>query len=232
MDLDWLVMEVKFQAKNIISKKLRKICKWRVLDVVRTVYKHELKHVQKFQVMRNHLKVVLTEKEKEVYASSEMIESFWHFMRSEAGFDLYFANPGEMPMHAEYCFLKLLKLLQMQEVPNLDYFKVLLVHVDFEKLIPLLNKNVSYFERLLQKTTFDSYFNRTLVTVLFMFLGSRFNKDFHQLLFLEFSNQKIQASLDLETYKDHKELFAPTYAIYKDRIETEEFTFLRRFLDL
>lgn len=43
-DLEYLIYEIKFQSKSIINKKLRKLCKWRIFNVIRTVYQNELKN--------------------------------------------------------------------------------------------------------------------------------------------------------------------------------------------
>lgn len=38
-----LIFEVKFEAQSIISRKLRRICKSRILNIIREVYKDQLK---------------------------------------------------------------------------------------------------------------------------------------------------------------------------------------------
>ncbi|CAD8082854.1 unnamed protein product [Paramecium sonneborni] len=226
-----LIFDIRYLAKSIISRKQRKIHKWRLLDILRNVFQDLFKNEankrtsikdnnEKFQLLeliRQQLKIEFHLKDqKELIFEASLYLGLSQFL-SQHEYQLESVqqyidcfNDIDFEIKSEFVLLKLYKLLiSNKELPKglINLYKFLLNKINLKELAALLNKNVSYFEKLLQKCQYDSYYNQTYVNILFLFISPHFNPDFHNLLFQEFQCTPILQYLSYDIYLEHLNFF-------------------------
>ncbi|CAD8189504.1 unnamed protein product [Paramecium octaurelia] len=226
-----LIFDIRYLAKQIISRKQRKVHKWRLLNILRSIFQEQFKNeankrtsikennekYQLLELIRQQLKIEFHLKdEKELVFEASLYTGLSQFL-SQHEYQLEVVQQYidcfhdiDFEIKSEFVLLKLYKLLiSNNELPTglINIYKYLLDKINIKELGVLLNKNVSYFEKLLQKCQYDSYYNQTHVNILFLFISPHFNPDFHNLLFQEFQCTPILQYLSSDIYLKHLNYF-------------------------